>query len=66
LAHKFSNKEDVGGGAIANNIVLSGGCTTDHSSSGVLDLHLVEENSAVLGKLDLTGTANEPKRSRFN
>ena len=60
LTHELSNEENVGGGTITNDIVLSGGSATDHSSSGVLDLHLVEENVTILGDLNLTGTANEP------
>jgi hypothetical protein len=65
LAHEFTDEEDIGGGTITDDIVLSGGSATDHGSSGVLDLHLVEEDSSIFGQLDLAGTANEPK-NRFN
>jgi len=59
LSHDFSSEEDVGGGTISSDIILSGGGATDHRSSGVLDLHLVEEDSSVLGQLNLSSTADE-------
>jgi hypothetical protein len=60
LSHELSSEEDVGGSTITSDVILSGSCTTDHSGSRVLDLHLVEEDSSVLGELDLTGTTNKP------
>jgi len=60
LTHELSNEENVRGGTISDDIVLSGSSATDHSSSWVLDLHLVEENVTILSDLNLTGTANEP------
>ena len=63
LSHELTDEKDVGGGSITNNIILSSGCTTDHSGGRVLDLHLVEEDSSVLGKLNLSGTANKPKNA---
>jgi hypothetical protein len=38
LSHNFSSEEDVGGGTISSDIILSSGSATDHRSSGVLDL----------------------------
>ena len=61
LAHELTNEEDVGGGAITDDVILSGGCTADHSGSGVLDLHLVEKDATILGELDLASSTNEPK-----
>ena len=67
LPHKFTDEKHVRGCAVTDDIILSGGCTADHSSGGVLDLHLMEQNSSVFGQLDLACTANEPKiRRRFN
>jgi hypothetical protein len=62
LTHKFSDEKNVRCGTIADNLVLSSGSTTDHSSSWVLDLHFVKQDSSVFGKFDLACTANEPKR----
>jgi hypothetical protein len=61
LPHKFTDEKHVRGCAVTDDIVLSGGCTADHSSGGVPDLHLMEQNSSVFGQLDLACTANEPK-----
>lgn len=41
LAHELSNKEDISGGTISDDFVLSGRSAANHSSSRVLDLHLV-------------------------
>jgi hypothetical protein len=38
LSHNFSSEEDVGGGTISSDIILSSGSATNHRSSGVLDL----------------------------
>lgn len=59
LAHKLTNEEHVGGGTVTDNIILSSGSTADHGSSRVLDLHLVEQNSAVLGQLNLASASDE-------
>jgi len=59
LSHEFSSEEDVGGGSISSDIILSSGGATDHRSSGVLDLHLVEEDSSILGQFNLSSTANK-------
>ena len=61
LTHELTNEEDVGGGAVADDIILGGSGTADHGGGGVLDLHLVEENTAILGKFDLSGATDEPK-----
>jgi hypothetical protein len=60
LAHKFTDEEHIGCGSITSDVVLSGGRTANHSGSRVLDLHLMEKHSTVLGKLDLSGTSNQP------
>ncbi len=41
LAHELSDKEDISGGTISDDFVLSGRSAANHSSSRVLDLHLV-------------------------
>jgi hypothetical protein len=61
LTHKFSNEEDVCGGAVSDDVVLGGSSATNHSGSRVLDLHFVEQDSSIFGELDLACTANEPK-----
>jgi len=59
LSHDFTDEKNVGGGSISDHIILSGGCSTNHGGSGVLNLHLVEENCTILGKLDLTSSTDE-------
>ena len=59
LLEKFADKEHDRGGAVADLVVLSDSGTSDHSSSRVLDLHLGEENLAVLGHFDLPRTVHE-------
>ena len=53
LLEKFPNKKDNRGGAVANLIILRDRCTRNHSSRGILNLHLGEEDLAVLGHFDL-------------
>lgn len=59
LSHDFSSEENVGGGTISSDIILSGSGTTNHRGSGVLDLHLVEEDSSILGQFNLSSTTDE-------
>ena len=59
LFQELSNKEDYGGGPVTNLIILRNGGTGDHGSSRVLDLHLREEDLAVLCHFDLAGTIDE-------
>mmetsp|Transcript_903 Transcript_903/g.569 ORF Transcript_903/g.569 Transcript_903/m.569 type:complete len:422 (-) Transcript_903:70-1335(-) len=59
LTHDLTNEENIGGGTITSNIILSSGSTSDHSSSWVLDLHFVEKNATVLGQFDLSRASNE-------
>jgi len=59
LTHKLADEEHVGGGTVTDNIVLGGGSTADHGGGRVLDLHLVEQNSAVLGQLNLASATDE-------
>ena len=66
LAHELTDEEHVSGGAITDDIILSSGSAANHSSGRMLDLHLVEQDTAVLGQLDLTGTADEPKEEKTN
>ena len=61
LTHELTNEKHVGGGTVTDDIILSGGSTADHGGSGMLDLHLVEEDAAILGQLDLSGAANKPR-----
>ena len=60
LAHKLADEEDISCGAITNDIILSCGCTANHRCRWVLNLHLVQQNATILGKLDLASAANEP------
>ena len=60
LAHEFTDEEHVRRGAIADDVILSSGCTSDHSGCWVLDLHLVEQNTTIFGELDLAGATNKP------
>ena len=60
LAHEFTNEENVGGGTITDNIILSGGSAANHGGGWVLNLHLVEKNATIFGELDLTSTTDEP------
>ena len=62
LSHEFSCEKNISGSTITGNIILSCSSTANHSSSGVLNLHLVEENSTVFGELNLTSTTNQPKK----
>ena len=59
LSHDLTDEENVGGGSISDHIILSSGCSTNHGGSGMLNLHLVEENGTILGKLDLTSSTDE-------
>ena len=59
LSHDFTDPKNVCGGSISDHIVLSSGCSTNHGGSGMLNLHLVEENGTILGKLDLSSTTDE-------
>lgn len=61
LLHEFADEQNVGGGAVACDVVLCGGGAGDHAGGGVLDLHFVEEDAAVLGEFDLSGAADEPE-----
>lgn len=40
-------------------VVLCSGCTSNHNGRGVLDLHLMKQNVAVLGELNLPGSADQ-------
>ena len=66
LTHELTNEEDISCSTITDNIILSSCCTTDHSSSWVLDLHLMEENSSVLGQFYLACATDEPKTRLIN
>jgi len=58
LAHELSNEEHVRGGSISDDIVLGCGGTPNHSSGWMLDLHLMEQNTTILGQFDLTSATN--------
>ena len=60
LAHELSDEKHIGCGAITHDVILGSGSSADHGSGRVLDLHLVEQNTTILGQLDLTGTTDEP------
>lgn len=54
LAHQQNDRRC----AISADIVLGGGRARNHDGGRVLDLHLSEEDVAVLGELDLKGGVN--------
>jgi hypothetical protein len=45
----FADHQDRGGRTVAGHVVLRGRSARDQGGGGVLDLHLVEEDVAVLG-----------------
>jgi len=49
LLEHFTDEQHIRGGTITDNIVLGSRSTSNHGGCGVLDLHLVEQNVAVLG-----------------
>lgn len=59
LSQKFAGEQDGGGGAVTGDVVLSSCGSSNHNSCGVLDLHFVQENVAVLGDLDLAGATHK-------
>jgi hypothetical protein len=59
LSHELSDEEDTGGSSISNHIILSSGASTNHGGSRMLDLHLMEEDSTILGELNLTSSTDE-------
>jgi len=54
----------IGGSAITSDLILGSGSPGNHGSSGVLDLHLMEQDLAVLGELDITSSPHKPKISK--
>ena len=60
LTHELSDEKHIGRGAVTNDIILSSCCTADHSGSGVLNLHLVEEDATIFGKFNLSSATYEP------
>jgi hypothetical protein len=60
LLHELADEQYIGSGTIADDVILGSGGPGDHSSSGVLDLHFVEQHVSVLGEFDLTGTSDKP------
>lgn len=63
LFHHFSDEEDVGGGSITNNIILSGSRSSNHLSSWVLDLHLMHKNGTILSQFDLSSSSDQHLQS---
>jgi hypothetical protein len=59
LVEELAAKEHGRSSSIAGDVVLSGGGACDKCSSRMLDLHLVEEDVAILGQLDLTRATHE-------
>ncbi len=60
LAHELSDEKHIGCGAVTDDVILGSGSSANHGSGRVLDLHLMEQNTTILGQLDLTGTTDEP------
>lgn len=54
LLKQLSYEQHYACGSISALVVLSDGCSGYHCCSGVLDLHLCEEDLAVLGHLEVT------------
>jgi hypothetical protein len=59
LTHELSDEKHIGRGAVTNDVILSSCCTANHSGSGVLNLHLVEEDATIFGKFDLSSATYE-------
>ena len=57
LRKQISNHKNVGSCSIANNIVLSCGCSGYHSGCWVTNLHFFEENISIFCELYLTCTS---------
>jgi hypothetical protein len=54
LLQELSHKQHDRGSTVTTDIILSSGSSRNHDGSRVLDLHLTEEDIAVLGELDLS------------
>ena len=59
LSHDFTDEEDVGCGTISYDIILSGGSSTNHCGSRMLNLHFSEQDSSIFGKFDLSSTSDK-------
>ena len=60
LAHELTNEEHIGGGTVTDDVILSSSSTSDHSSSGMLDLHLMKQDTSIFCELDLASSTDEP------
>jgi len=65
LTHELTDEEHVGGSAVADDIILSRGRTTNHGSGRVLNLHLVQQDTTVFGELYLTSATNKPIKNKM-
>ena len=53
LFEEFADDEDVGGGAVARDVILRRGRPRDQGGRGMLNLHLVQQDVTVLGQFDV-------------
>ena len=65
LLQHLPDKNNAAGSSVATNVILSGGCTGDHSGSGVLNLHLLKQGLAVLGDLHVATATDKHLQSSF-
>eukprot|EP00048_Salpingoeca_helianthica_P014740 m.223286 g.223286 ORF g.223286 m.223286 type:complete len:355 (-) comp16221_c0_seq1:23-1087(-) len=59
LLEQLADEQHVRGRAIARHVILRSGSTSNQRGSGVLDLHLLEQDHAVLGDLDVTSATHK-------
>lgn len=59
LLEELSNQKHVGSRSVAGDLVLGGSGAGNHGGRWVLDLHLAQQDFAVLGQLDLAGSVDE-------
>lgn len=61
LFQQLTDQQNGRGGSIASHVILGSAGSGDQRSSRMLDLHFVQENVAVLGDLDVTGSRDQPE-----
>ena len=56
---EFSSDDDSAGGAVVAVLLLGLGDLDDHLSSGVLDVHLLEDGSTVVGDYNISHAVDQ-------
>lgn len=65
LLQQLADENHCAGGSVASHVVLSSGGSGDERRRWMLDLHLVEQDIAVLGDFDVTGTRDQPSEKKW-